>query len=113
MTPPLMSSQEQAMIVRLPHQRGYTQTEWLQSWHTFSFGDYYDPANSQFGVLRVINEDIVQAGKGFQPHSHQDMEIITVVLSGELAHKDSLGNGSVIRPGEVQIHVCRYRHPAQ
>lgn len=87
---------------RLSSARGRTQTPWLDSLHTFSFGDYRDPAQLGFRNLRVINEDRVAPGKGFAPHAHRDMEIVTVVLEGALAHRDSLGNGSVIRPGEVQ-----------
>jgi len=82
--------------------RGHAEHGWLDSWHSFSFGDYRDPQFVQFGPLRVINEDRVQPGKGFPTHAHQDMEIISWVLDGELAHRDSLGNGSVIRPGEAQ-----------
>lgn len=82
--------------------RGKTDAGWLQSQHTFSFGSYNDPSNHYFGVLRVINEDIVQPSQGFGTHSHQDMEIVSIVLKGQLEHKDSLGNGSTIRPGDVQ-----------
>lgn len=82
--------------------RGYTETDWLKSWHSFSFGEYHDRAHMGFGPLRVINEDIVAPGGGFPMHGHANMEIITYVLSGQLEHRDSLGNGDVIRPGEVQ-----------
>ncbi len=88
-------------IVR-SHERGFAEHGWLKSFHTFSFADYYNPAMHHFRFLRVINEDWVQPGKGFATHPHQNMEIITYILSGELAHQDSIGNGSVIRPGEVQ-----------
>jgi quercetin 2,3-dioxygenase len=91
------------MITLKHHQdRGHTQTGWLDSYHTFSFGEYYDPRNMGFSDLRVINDDVVKPGKGFGTHGHQDMEIVTVVLSGALEHKDSMGNGSIIRPGDVQ-----------
>jgi len=91
------------MIVRRPaNERGRTKIGWLDSSHSFSFGDYYDPTHVDFRSLRVLNDDRVAAGQGFGMHPHRDMEIITYMLSGALEHKDSLGTGSVIRPGEVQ-----------
>lgn len=90
------------ITIRKGQERGASNFGWLDSKHSFSFGHYYDPKNMGFGKLRVINEDIVDGGAGFGTHPHDNMEIISYVLEGELAHKDSLGTGSVIRPGDVQ-----------
>src|SRR5208283_2186086 len=90
------------ITVRNAGERGHASFDWLDTWHTFSFADYHDAQHMGFRALRVINDDTIAGGGGFGTHSHRDMEIITFVLSGVLEHKDSMGNGRIIRPGEVQ-----------
>lgn len=88
--------------LRPANERGHTQTGWLDSWHTFSFGQYHDPRFMGFSDLRVINDDTVAPGEGFGPHPHDNMEIVSIVLNGELEHRDSMGNSTIIRNNEVQ-----------
>jgi len=90
------------ITLRKASDRFHTNIDWLDSWHTFSFADHYDPKHMGFRALRVINDDTVQAGQGFGQHPHRDMEILSYVLSGSLAHKDSSGGGGVIQPGDLQ-----------
>jgi redox-sensitive bicupin YhaK (pirin superfamily) len=108
------------ITLRTANERGHANHGWLDSWHSFSFAGYHDPRHVHWGPLRVINEDRVQAGQGFGTHPHQDMEIISYVLDGALAHRDSMGNGATIVPGEVQrmsagsgITHSEYNHDRQ
>lgn len=91
------------LTIRRADERGITEIDWLKSWHTFSFGDYYDQTNMGFRSLRVINDDIIGPGGGFGTHPHRNMEIITIMLEGELTHRDSLGHTQSLKPGEVQV----------
>lgn len=88
--------------IRRASERGHADHGWLKTWHTFSFGSYYDPAHIEFRALRVMNEDYVAPGQGFGTHPHKNMEIVTYVLEGALEHRDSMGNGEILRPGEFQ-----------
>jgi hypothetical protein len=97
-----MASQSTLQEIRRSHQRFATKIDWLDSWHSFSFGPHYDPLNTHHGLLLVSNDDVIKPGTGFQTHPHQDMEIVTWVLDGELEHKDTLGNKGIIYPGLAQ-----------
>ena len=100
--PTTSSAHTQTLILRPAEQRFHTQLDWLESWHSFSFAGHSDPAWMGFGPLRVINDDTIAAGRGFGMHPHRDMEIVTVMVDGELSHADSMGHSEVLRAGEVQ-----------
>jgi redox-sensitive bicupin YhaK (pirin superfamily) len=101
------------LTLRKASERGHADHGWLDTWHTFSFADYYDPAHHNFRVLRVMNDDKVAAGQGFGTHPHRDMEIVTYVLEGELAHKDSMGHQATLTPGRSATHHGWQWHSAQ